>query len=93
MENTTIKHRNCLIENTPTEKFPEMVTITKTPKVKQIFLTRKYITQSKAIIAIDEWEAEGLITRGGKKVVEELIELGLDEEEAILSVDEDQLQM
>jgi hypothetical protein len=89
MNNETIKHRNCLIQDTPTEKFPEMVTIIKTPKVKDIFHERKYITRSKAIIAIDEWEAEGLIMRGGKKVVEELIELGMDEEEAILSVDEE----
>ena len=55
MNNTELKHRNCIITPTPTEKFPEMVTITKTPKVKEIFHTRKYVTQSHAIIAIDTW--------------------------------------
>ena len=37
------KHRNCIIENTPTDKFPDMVTITKTPKLRDYFLDRRYI--------------------------------------------------
>jgi hypothetical protein len=88
MNTQEIKHRNCIITPTPTEKFPEMVTITKTPKVKEIFNTRKYVTQSHAIIAIDTWEAESLIGRGNKKVREELIELGLDTEEPLDFVEE-----
>ena len=88
MNTQEIKHRNCIITPTPTEKFPQMVTITKTPKVKEIFNTRKYVTQAHAIIAIDTWEAESLIGRGSKKVREELIELGLDTEEPLDFVDE-----
>ena len=88
MNTQEIKHRNCIITPTPTEKFPDMVTITKTPKVKEIFNTRKYVTQSHAVIAIDTWEAESLIGRGSKKVREELIELGLDTEEPLDFVEE-----
>jgi hypothetical protein len=88
MNTQELKHRNCIITPTPTEKFPEMVTITKTPKVKEIFNTRKYVTQSHAVIAIDTWEAESLIGRGSKKVREELIELGLDTEEPLDFVEE-----
>jgi hypothetical protein len=88
MNTQELKHRNCIITPTPTEKFPHMVTITKTPKVKEIFNTRKYVTQSHAVIAIDTWEAESLIGRGSKKVREELIELGLDTEEPLDFVDE-----
>jgi len=38
------KHRNCLIVQTPTEKYPEMVTITKTPKLRDTFLNRRYVS-------------------------------------------------
>lgn len=75
------KYKNVLIENTPTEKFPTLVTITKTPKNKVEFLNKKYITRDKAVIAIDMYIAETLIEKGGKKVKEELEELfGLDAE-------------
>lgn len=69
------KYKNVLIENTPTDKFPTLVTITKTPKNKAEFLGKKYITRDKAVIAIDAYIAEGLIAKGGTKVKEELQEL------------------
>ena len=75
------KYKNVLIENTPTEKFPTLVTITKTPKNKVEFLHKKYISRDKAVIAIDAYIAETLIEKGGKKVKEELEELfGLEAE-------------
>ena len=69
------KYKNIIIESTPTESFPELVTLTKTPKNKKAFLGRKYINLTKAITAIDTYIAEELITRGSTKVREELTEL------------------
>jgi hypothetical protein len=69
------KYKNIIIESTPTEAFPELVTLTKTPKNKKAFLGRKYINLNKAITAIDTYIAEELITRGSTKVREELTEL------------------
>ena len=37
------KHRNCIIELTPSELIPTMVTITKTPKLRGGFLNKRYI--------------------------------------------------
>ena len=37
IQETITKHRNCLIERTPSEQFPDLVTVVKTPKVKEIF--------------------------------------------------------
>lgn len=75
------KYKNIVIENTPTENFPELVTLTKTPKNKAHFQGKKYITLTKAITAIDSFIAEELISKGGKKVVEELMEVfGVDAE-------------
>jgi hypothetical protein len=69
------KYKNIIIESTPTESFPELVTLTKTPKNKKAFLGRKYINMTKAITAIDTYIAEELIGRGSTKVREELTEL------------------
>jgi len=69
------KYKNILIESTPSDAFPELVTLTKTPKNKKIFLGRKYINMTKAITTKDTYIAEELIGRGSTKVREELTEL------------------
>lgn len=66
------KYKNIIIENTPSEQFPDMVTMTKTPKNKAYFMGRKYITITKAITAIDAYIAEELISKGSKGVKQEL---------------------
>ena len=38
-----VKHRNCIITSTPTEQFPNMVTIIKAPKIRSSFLNSRYI--------------------------------------------------
>ena len=63
MSNTIYKHRNCIIESTPTEQFPNMVTITKTPKLRQYFQDRRYITLEKAFLQIELYESERLISK------------------------------
>jgi len=68
MSNTIYKHRNCIIQTTPSEKFPDMVTITQTPKLRSDFLNRRYITLEKAFKAIELFESERLISSKTKKM-------------------------
>ena len=60
------------IENTPSENFPEMVTVTKGKTV-----SKKFITQQKAVAWIEALSAVSLINRGKKKVKNELSSIGL----------------
>jgi len=66
------KHRNCIIEDTPTDKFTEMVTITKTPKMRSYFEGRRYLTLKHAHTAIEVWESERLINSKEKYVKSQL---------------------
>jgi|TARA_R100000081_G_scaffold60527_1_gene30305 hypothetical protein len=72
MEGQIFKHRNCILERTPSDTIPEMVTITKTPKLREIFLERRYISLEKAIMAIETWESERLINSKEKYVKAQL---------------------
>jgi len=73
--NTIYKHRNCIIELTPTESFPEMVTITKTPKLRDIFLGRRYLNLEKAHAQIELFESERMINSKEKYVKSQLSEV------------------
>ena len=88
IQETITKHRNCLIERTPSEQFPDLVTVVKTPKVKEIFNTRRYLSLQHAIIAIDLWEGEQLIGKGAKGAKKDMIELGITEDEILDSTEE-----
>ena len=77
----TEKYKNVVIEPVSHPVFTTMVHIAKTPKNKAELLGRKYVSRDKAVIAIDKLIAENLIASGGRKVVEELMELCLAVEE------------
>lgn len=77
---TTYKHRNCIIEHTPTEQFPDMVTITKTPKLREGFLNKRYITLEKAHTQIELFESERLIRSKEKYVKAQLSDIVVIEE-------------
>jgi len=66
------KHRNCTIINIPTDKFPNMVQVISTPKTREVFQDRRYITIEKAVEAIETWESEKLIKSKEKYVRKEL---------------------
>ena len=78
------KHKNCIIQNTPSEKFPQMVTITKTPKVRVVLEGRRYITLEKAFLAIELLESERLISSKEKYVKSELSEIVILDETEML---------
>ena len=80
MSTTTYKHRNCIIQTTPSEKFPELVTIIGTPKLRSDFLNRRYITLEKAFLAIELFESERLISSKTKYVKSQLADVVVIEE-------------
>ena len=81
MNNTMIyKHRNCIIETTPSEQHKDMVTITKTPKVRVDFLNRRYLTLSHAHKAIELFESERLINSKTQYVKSQLQDVVVIEE-------------
>ena len=83
MNNTMIyKHRNCIIETTPSEQHKDMVTITKTPKVRVDFLNRRYLTLSHAHKAIELFESERLINSKLKYVKSQLQDVVVVEEDS-----------
>jgi len=74
------KHRNCLIVQTPTDKYPEMVTITKTPKMRSDFQGRRYLTIEHAHKAIELFESERLINSKDKYIKSQLSDVVILEE-------------
>lgn len=66
------KHRNCIIETTPSEEHTDMVTITKTPKVRKDFEGRRYLTIEHAFKQIEKFESERLINSKLKYVKAQL---------------------
>ena len=69
------KHRNCIIENTPTEQHPHMVTITKTPAVRKDFEGRRYLTLEHAHKQIEKFESDRLIKSKENYVKKQLAEV------------------
>lgn len=74
------KHKNCIIQNTPSDQFPQMVTITKTPKIREALLDRRYVTLEKAFLAIELLESERMISSREKYVKSELEDIVILEE-------------
>ena len=74
------RYKTDKIEKTPTEKFTEMVTISK--KIKGEIVERKFIDEDKAKAWIENGAAFKLITNGAKKVKNELGSIGIISEPA-----------
>ena len=82
---TEVKHRNCIIVANPTEQFPQMVKVIKTPKIREVFLNRRYITLDKCYLAIELFESDRLINNKETYVKSQL------EDVVIISESEDYL--
>jgi len=67
-----MRYKGYKIEPSPSDNFPEMVLVTKGKKI-----TKKFINEKKAIAWIEAIAAESLITKGSKKVKNELSSIGL----------------
>jgi hypothetical protein len=69
------KHRNCIIQTTPSEKYPDMVTVIKTPKMRSDFEGRRYLTLEHCFKQIELFESERLIKSKTKYVKAQLSEV------------------
>ncbi len=82
---TEVKHRNCIIVANATEQFPQMVKVIKTPKIREIFLNRRYLNLEKCHLAIEAFESDRLINNKETYVKSQL------EDVVIISESEDYL--
>lgn len=80
MSTITYKHRNCIIQTTPSDKYPEMVTITKTPAIRKDFEGRRYLTLEHAHKQIEMFESERLIKSKSKYIKSQLQDVVVLEE-------------
>ena len=71
------KYGKFVIEDCPTDKYPELVTITVAPKMYDDFIGRKYINRDKCITTIESVRTGDSIDKGAKSVVKELDSIGL----------------
>jgi hypothetical protein len=71
------KYGKFVIEDCPTDKYPELVIITVAPKMYDDFIGRKYITRSKCISTIEAVRTGDSIDKGAKSVAKELDAIGL----------------
>ena len=71
------RYVNVTVSDVSNEKYPELVQITAAPSRYDELLGKKYLNLDFAVKAVNTAQAENLISTGGKKVKEELIEAGL----------------
>jgi hypothetical protein len=71
------KYGKFVIVDTPTDKYPDMVTITVAPKMYDDFIGRKYVSRDRCITTIESVRTGDSIEKGAKSVVKELDSIGL----------------
>jgi hypothetical protein len=83
------KYGKFYIVDIPTDKYPELVTITEAPKMYDDLIGRKYINRGKCMATIDAIRIGDSIEKGAKSVVKELDSVGLLPLEPADNEDED----
>ena len=73
------KRSGFTIASTPSEKFPQLVTIIKGSKKYKEMIGKKYLDYKAASIAVDAYMAENTIQKVTKNAKKDLLELGLEE--------------
>lgn len=71
------KYKLIHIKSTPSDTYPELVTLAKSPKSLNYLNGKKFISLDKAIVYIDSIRAELLIMGGGPLANEDLVSIGL----------------
>ena len=75
LKNGNWKYRNCTVQSTPTEKFPKMVTVIKTPHRFKVLRNRKFVDLESTKLSIEKYSAEAMIKGGEKSVSKQLTSL------------------
>ena len=71
------KYGKFVIVDTPTDKYPTMVTIDKAPAAYSDLVGKKYVSRERFITFIEGEKAEVSIDKGAKSVAKELDSVGL----------------
>ena len=71
------KYGKFVIVDTPTDKYPTMVTIEKAPAAYSDIVGKKYVSRERFITFIEGEKAEVAIDKGAKSVAKELDSIGL----------------
>ena len=71
------KYGKFVILDTPTDKYPTMVTIEKAPAAYSDIVGKKYVSRERFITFIEGEKAEVAIDKGAKSVAKELDSVGL----------------
>jgi hypothetical protein len=71
------KYGKFVIVDTPTDKYPTMVTIEKAPAAYSDIVGKKYVSRERFITFIEGEKAEVAIDKGAKSVAKELDSVGL----------------
>jgi hypothetical protein len=71
------KYGKFVIVDTPTDKYPTMVTIDKAPAAYSDLVGKKYVSRERFITFIEGEKAEVAIDKGAKSVAKELDSVGL----------------
>ena len=79
LKNGNWKYRNCTIQSTPMEKYPEMVTIITAPHRLKTLKNKKFVNLNKTQLAIETASATSLIASGQKSVSKQLKSLQMGE--------------
>lgn len=85
--NPFLKYANFVIEKIDSDKYPELVRVSKAPKVAAKLSGKRYVTLDFALKNIDAFMSEKIITKDSVRVNRELVEIGLDPDEIITSND------
>ena len=72
-----MRYSNVRIENNPTDKFSDMVVITKTPSKLKSLLDKKFINIDKAVVAIDVAGFNNLLKYSSMNVDIEMMNYGI----------------
>lgn len=71
------KYGKFYIEDAFTEKYPEMVQITKAPAAYSKLVGKKYVSRERFILFIESEKAEALIDKGAKSLLKEFDAAGI----------------
>lgn len=71
------KYGKFIIEDAFTEKYPELVIITKAPAAYSTLVGKKYVSRERFITFIESEKAEAAIDKGAKSVIKEMDAAGI----------------
>jgi hypothetical protein len=71
------KHKRVVLEPAATEVFPDMVLIASGPTWAKPIIGKRYVTEARAITAIEALDAEKVIAKGAKSILKEMDAAGI----------------